>query len=181
MYSQDYDETFPLVNISYWAVQPEMQKAVNPYIKNDDIWYCPTYFARYAATHSKTPNVTEAVKKGELGYFIWMFKDYPSPVIDWASSKNWILPPLKEADEVTQWYQWGFTTATDQQTILMTDVFEDSGDWTCDRPGPSKILQGHPESGLKPLSSAPKGTISLWLDGHVKLIKPYDYPTKPGC
>jgi hypothetical protein len=63
----------------------------------------------------------------------------------------------------------------------MTDIFKDSGDFDCNRPGPSGITQMHMENGQQPLSSSPKGTVSLWSDGHVKLIKPYDYPTKPGC
>ncbi len=37
MYSQDYDETFPLINISYWSVQPQLLKSIDPYIKNKTI------------------------------------------------------------------------------------------------------------------------------------------------
>src|SRR5690242_8344294 len=47
MYAQDYDETYPLINISYWALQPEMMKAVDPYIKNKTIWACPNFVSRY--------------------------------------------------------------------------------------------------------------------------------------
>lgn len=181
MYTQDYDETFPLVNLSYWAPQPALLQAVNPYIKNQDVWYCPNYFARYASSHSKTPNPSAAFPKGEVGYFLWSFKDWNLTTIDWDGTQNWILPALKEGDEQAQWFQWGFTTNPDQQTVILTDVFEDSGDWNCTRPGPSSLLQVHPDSGFKPISGAAKGTVTLWSDGHVKLIKPYDYPTKPGC
>jgi prepilin-type N-terminal cleavage/methylation domain-containing protein len=177
MYVQDYDETFPPVNFSYWEVQPEMLKAVDPYIKNKTIWACPNFIARY--TNWTSPE--NAWDKGEPGYYIWLFKDWAMPPnYDPNSTQNWILPPLKESDEVSQYYQWGFTTADDEKNILLTDRFEATQDWDCSIPGPSGLtVQMHMQNGLQPLHSAPKGTVALWSDGHVKLMKPYNYPINP--
>ena len=175
MYTQDYDETFPLVNISYWALQPGMMRGVDPYIKNKQIWACPNFISRFTNWRS----AEQAFDAGQPGYYIWLFKDWNLATIDWGSTQNWILPALREVDEDTQYYQWGFTTNIDQRALLLTDIFVDSGDWDCSRPGPSGISQNHADNGRKPLGSAAKGTVALWIDGHVKLIKPYDYPVHP--
>ncbi|MGC4046315.1 MAG: hypothetical protein QM758_21200 [Armatimonas sp.] len=63
--------------------------------------------------------------------------------------------------------------------MILTDIFVDSGDWDCSRPGPSSLKQMHVDTAQVPLSRAAKGTVSLWTDGHVKLIKPYNYPVDP--
>jgi prepilin-type N-terminal cleavage/methylation domain-containing protein len=175
MYSQDYDEIFPLVNISYWAVQPEMMKATYPYIKNKTVWSCPNFLSRFSTWTS----VEQAYDTGQPGYYVWMFKDWNLGTIDWASNTNWVLPPLRDSDDTTQYTQWGFTTAEDEKSIIMTDIFKDSGDWDCARRGPTKITQLHTDNGEKPLASAAKGTVALWTDGHVKLMRPYRYPVNP--
>src|SRR5262249_37157549 len=149
-------ETFPLVNFSYWDLQPGLLKAVDPYIKNKTIWACPNFVSRF--TNWASPEA--AWDAGQPGYYIWMFKDWAMPPnYDSSSTQNWLLPPLKESDEVTQYYQWGFTTADDEKNILLTDIFKDSGDFDCARPGPSGITQMHTEIAQKPLASAPKGTV----------------------
>jgi prepilin-type N-terminal cleavage/methylation domain-containing protein/prepilin-type processing-associated H-X9-DG protein len=40
MYSQDYDETFPM--FSYLNMDSNIYTIVNPYSKNQDIWLCPS-------------------------------------------------------------------------------------------------------------------------------------------
>ncbi|HLV79897.1 MAG TPA: type II secretion system protein [Chthonomonadaceae bacterium] len=174
MYAQDYDESFPLVNISYWALQPQLLKSVDPYIKNKTIWACPNFTSRF---NGWTPEI--AWDNGQPGYYIWLFNNWNLQTIDWGSTDNWILPPLRESDDTTQYFQWGFTTEPTEKPILLTDIFVDSGDFSCSTPGPSKVAQEHLEAGLIPIHQAPKGTVSLWIDGHVKLIRPYNYPTSP--
>ncbi|MGC4046314.1 MAG: DUF1559 domain-containing protein [Armatimonas sp.] len=80
MYSQDYDETFPLVNISYWATQPQLMQATYPYIKNKTVWACPNYTSRFTSWSS----VEQAYNSGQPGYYLWMFKDWNVPTIDWG-------------------------------------------------------------------------------------------------
>lgn len=176
MYTQDYDETFPLVNFSYWAIQPNMFKAVDPYVKNKRIWYCPNYMSRYSTYASEEA----AYEAGQPGYFVWMFNNYADPAVpDPEGKASWILPPLTEKDEETQYYQWGYTNAIDQRGIIMTDVFDNPLDWDCSRRGPSTLLQMHGAPNKVPLSGAGKGSGALFIDGHVKLINIYDYPTNP--
>lgn len=175
MYTQDYDETFPLVNYSYWALQPQLLHSVDPYIKNKNIWSCPNYAARF----QNGLTAEQAWDKGQPGYYVWMFKDWNLTAADPNATNNWILPALRDSDDTAQYSQWGFTTDPNEKSIIVTDIFVDSGDFNCATPGPSKVAQEHTEAGSIALHSAPKGTVSLWLDGHVKLIRPYNYPTSP--
>lgn len=175
MYSQDYDETFPLINLSYWTPQPQLLKSVDPYIKNKTIWSCPNYSAKFGGVTAE-----QAWNSGQPGYYLWMFKDWNLQTYDFARTDNWVLPPLKEADEETQYSQWGFTTEPSEKDILMTDIYvEQPGFDLCGSPATSKLAQEHGDT--KPLSSVPKGTVSLWSDGHVKLIHPYNYPKISPC
>ncbi len=175
MYSQDYDETFPLINYSYWAKQPELLKGIDPYIKNKTIWACPNYVSKFNGISAE-----QAWDSGQPGYYLWMFKDWNVQNYDGTKTNNWVLPALTEADEQTQYYQWGFTTDPAEKDILMTDIYvEQPGFDLCGNPANSKLAQEH--SDTKTLSSLPKGTVSLWSDGHVKLIHPYNYPTINPC
>lgn len=175
MYTQDYDEDYPLVNISYWALQPSLLSSLDPYIKNHQIWSCPDYSARF----QNGLTAEQAWKTGQPGYYLWMFKNWNLTNINWGASNNWILPPLSETDDTTQYTQWGFSNAPQDKSILLTDIFVDSGDFSCTVPGPSHISQEHAEAGMQPLGTAPLGTSALFMDGHAKLIKPYTYVTNP--
>jgi len=175
MYSQDYDETFPLVNDSYWDIQPTMMQSANAYIKNKRVWFCPNYLTRYNTYKTEEA----AFDAGQPGYYVWAFKDYGVNPLSGTAPNAFVVPPLRESDTQTQYYQWGFTTDTAEQDILLQDVFKDSGDFSCARPGPSAMLQNHVDIHVTPLGSAPKGTCALWLDGHVKLMRPYNYPKSP--
>ncbi len=122
----------------------------------------------------------KAWDSGQPGYYLWMFKNWKDPGINWSRTDNWILPPLTEADEETQYSQWGFTTDPSEKNILMTDIYvEQPGFDLCGSPTTSKLAQEHAETKLLP--SVTKGTVSLWSDGHVKLIRPYNYPNINPC
>lgn len=45
MYSQDYDETYPLVNNDSWYTYDwVLLRSTEPYIKNKAVWSCPNFF-----------------------------------------------------------------------------------------------------------------------------------------
>ena len=178
MYTQDYDETFPLVNVSYWAAQPYMFKAVNSYIKNQAIWYCPNYFTRLTAY----PDVPQAYAANQPGYYIWAFANYDAGTDPDAQGN--LVPPLTETATQTQYSQWGFSTDPNDKDILVMDYFGGSGTFGCGATGTAptalpNITQMHMIPTPTPGFSTPKATNGLWMDGHAKITKPYNYPN--GC
>jgi prepilin-type N-terminal cleavage/methylation domain-containing protein len=170
MYAQDYDETFPLINLSYWAVQPALLKGVDPYIKNKNVWSCPNATSKFPGLGV---SAEQAWDNGKPGYYIWMFKDWNLTTIDWGGTQNW-LQSLKLSDEETQYSQWGYTTDPSEKSIMITDLYLEQPGFNLCQPNTSSLAQEHADTKL--LSGISKGTVSLWTDSHVKLIRPYNYP-----
>jgi len=54
-YTQDYDESFPLVAHST-DTQTMLMKGTEPYIKNGDVWYCPNFFGVGASKQTGNNN-----------------------------------------------------------------------------------------------------------------------------
>ena len=181
MYTQDYDETYPLVNVSYWAPQPYMLPALDTYIKNQEVWYCPNYFTRLGGYH----DVQHAYAAHQPGYNIWAFANYGA-VANGTNPDAWgnLVPPLREVSTETQYSQWGFTSDTNEKDILVLDYFGGSGPFTCGAKGTAptalpNITQMHLSPTATPGFSTPKATNGLWMDGHAKITRPYNYPN--GC
>jgi prepilin-type N-terminal cleavage/methylation domain-containing protein/prepilin-type processing-associated H-X9-DG protein len=185
MYVQDYDETYPLVSINSWAdKQKQFMDGVQPYIKSKEIWYCPNFFG-VGANNSpggaplnmnwwgdRYANVDQAFAIGQPGYYLWAFKSNPgSNPLNLDPWPTVSLPPLKESDEETLYYTWWYSRQPYEKAVLMTDFF-----WY---DYANTLIQFHNGSEKTNSQTPRNGTTALFMDGHVKLTHPLNYPPNP--
>ncbi len=157
MYAQDYDELFPCdhhVSNHISAYSPSAQTharlvmALAPYVRNKQIWYCPSAkripFSCYWPTDAN-------VAAGAISYYWWSFDGYPANVNPG--------PP----DQST-WVDWYFLLQKvwGNRPRVMSEMWDAgcwlASDWFC-QPAPIRIHGSHRASANV-----------CYLDGHVKFI-----------
>lgn len=150
MYAQDYDELFPcdyhISNSS--TTHARLVAAMNPYIRNIQIWYCPS--ARripFAVYHPTEANM----QAGNISYYWWSFDDLPGNVDPG--------PP-----DLSTWVDWYFAMQRvwGNRVRVMSEMWDAdcwlASDWFC-QPAPVRIHGSHRASANV-----------CYLDGHVKYL-----------
>jgi len=149
MYAQDYDELFPVDN---HACNPHLRfvNQVMPYIKNMDIFYCPS-----------APNVplsyvqpTDANKAaGNITYYYFSFDQLPSTA------------PSPAAPDYLGWIDRTFLTTSagwGNNTRIMSEMWDTdywlASDFFCKPVSYGNTIHGGPQGSFN----------ILYLDGHVK-------------
>ncbi len=115
MYAQDYDEVFPcdyhVSNSSTTHIR--LVNEMDPYMKNKQIWYCPTIYRVPLPQYQ----YTEAnVAAGNIGYYWWCYDMPPSTVtpgkpdnstwIDWFFAKKFCGDVPRVVTESWPTYCW---------------------------------------------------------------------------
>lgn len=69
MYLQDYDEQYPVAwtfwaNLSGYPLEPNLKTALESYVKNDPVWWCPSWQGKYGINAWGNP------KGGSLDFLV---------------------------------------------------------------------------------------------------------------
>jgi len=147
MYAQDYDEWFPcdyhVSNSSTTHIL--LVQALEPYMKNRQIWYCPSAAKIPYAGFAYSPQNEAA---GNISYYWWSFGALPSTV----------TPPKPDNSTWVDWYFafnfWG------NKPRVMSEMWDADcwlcTDWFC-QPSNVRVHDSH------------RGSINIgFVDGHVK-------------
>ncbi len=151
MYAQDYDELFPcsyhVSNTS--TTHLRLVLALNPYIRNRQIWYCPS--ARRIPFQVYWPT-EQNMQQGNISYYWWSF--------DCADG---VLPSQVSPHDKTTWVDWYFTVKFwGDGPRIMSEMWDPdywlASDWFC-KPAQVRIH-----------GSQRASANVCYLDGHVKMI-----------
>lgn len=114
LYAQDYDEWF-YPALRFHNPQPGLVRALQPYVRNFDIWYCPS---AGATGQADLPNSAANQAAGNISYLYWSHTLSPRPANGWS---KW-LPGQKKGPPVPRL----LSELDDADTWLMSDWFAKS-------------------------------------------------------
>lgn len=97
MYAQDYDDMFPVAP-TQGNPMPNVVAAFDPYIKNWQVWYCPS-IDYYAKVDPALASTRDNYNVGNVGYYFWSMAGihaHTGPFIDTHPPRQ--LTTMAEAD-----------------------------------------------------------------------------------
>ena len=156
MYTQDYDETFPLGAYAVAGGALMWHDLIDPYVKNTGIWHCPSSQVKKTDATGQ-PTTHYGYNARYLVGMNFMFAQQPVSLA---------------------------AVQAPTETLLLTDAAASvSGSW-CGDDGKFLLLPGDPNMDCwgRPSYLHAEGANVVWVDGHVKWFKPnafYQNQTPP--
>jgi prepilin-type N-terminal cleavage/methylation domain-containing protein/prepilin-type processing-associated H-X9-DG protein len=148
MYAQDHDELLP-VSDHICQPHPRLLQQLDPYVKNIQIFYCPSAPRTGISYIQDTPANRAA---GNITYYYWSFDKLPSTAPTPTTANGWL-----------GWIDRNFYRGVYGDTTRIMDESWDpdcflASDWNCNLSAPENKIH----AGLYASSNI------LFLDGHVK-------------